>query len=246
MLTYEDYQLINSLKQNDPQAYKLTQKIACFSLESTSHACHDLRNYAALIDNYCQLLALSCEDIKDNPYFQKINQNTRQLISLFDQISQFRYSFREDILKDCNLADYVNCAVQKVCAEYHFEQSEIEFQYDPTKEYLFTCKNSGFLDAIIALLQNAIEACDPDDTSIQIILTEQEQQYCLVIQDNGSGFSDEMMEKGISPFESEKSKHFGLGLSTAAILILKNDGNIHIRNRDRGSEVTITLPKIKS
>lgn len=81
------------------------------------------------------------------------------------------------------------------------------------------------------IITNAVEyAKEKIFISCEIV----EDMFILVVEDDGDGFSPESLEKGISPFYSERKKldnmHLGLGLNICKIIIEKHEGQLLLQN----------------
>ena len=62
--------------------------------------------------------------------------------------------------------------------------------------------------------------------------------------DNGSGFSQDMLEHGIRPFRTSRQRGTGLGLAMVQRFVKDVDGTIKLTNRQpHGACVSLLLPK---
>ncbi|WLR58633.1 ATP-binding protein [Guptibacillus hwajinpoensis] len=62
--------------------------------------------------------------------------------------------------------------------------------------------------------------------------------------DNGSGITDEELEKLGSPFFTTKKNGTGLGLTICKRIVKKHKGNLTIEsNKGKGTIITLTFPK---
>ena len=71
----------------------------------------------------------------------------------------------------------------------------------------------------------------------------------LKVEDDGEGFSEELLRKGMQPFvRGDKSDpgHFGLGLYICRLLCEKHGGSLHLTNGASGAVVTAELKISKS
>jgi signal transduction histidine kinase len=104
--------------------------------------------------------------------------------------------------------------------------------------------------AISNLVKNAIEAM-PDGGNINIYLYDTDDILTIEIEDNGSGISDENVDKIFTPFFTTKGigKGTGLGLPTVYGIIKMHKGKIRLEtntNSDKGATGTkfiIDLPR---
>lgn len=73
-------------------------------------------------------------------------------------------------------------------------------------------------------------------TRIDARIDVQEQQFVLVVEDDGPGFTPDALRRGCAPFFSEapSSDHFGLGLNIACMLCEKHGGSVALENLGSG------------
>jgi signal transduction histidine kinase len=101
-----------------------------------------------------------------------------------------------------------------------------------------------FRQALMNLLQNAMEAVDDKDGYIEIMIGEENRFVRIDISDNGPGISDTLLEKIFEPLVTTKSKGYGLGLAASRQLIEANQGFIDVRSKEGvGSVFSVYLPK---
>ncbi len=236
MLNYNDYEMIRDLRENNKEVYDLIRRIIDYSLESASHACHDLKNHTALISGYCQLLSMTEPAISQNPYVQKIELSVNNQLALFDEIAAFRYSFNSGELTPNRPVELMQKAISKT-------NSAITLQATSDAEgFTLNCNPTHITQAFYAILTNALEACPPENTQINVDCRISDKSFVITVTDNGSGFAPEIIHSATTPFSTDKKNHTGLGLATASTVIYKHKGDLQIANTDSGSQITITFP----
>lgn len=98
--------------------------------------------------------------------------------------------------------------------------------------------------AVYNILANASQAMEQDGV-ISVDIAEQGDTIQLCISDNGPGFSDEALLRGLDPFFTTKEDGTGLGLAIVQSIIQSHAGEIAISNQSSGgAKVCITLPKV--
>lgn len=243
MINYEDYQSIKHLEENDKQSYELLQKISGDFLKTASAGCHDIRNHIASVSSYAQILALKQPEIMSTPAYQNLSSSISRLIALMDSINAYRYTYNTTNKSACDLKELINNAIQKTIIKFPDYKNSIIFTTDNScREYTVNCCAEQMTLAICNVLDNAAEASIYEPRSISISLSPSGAFYEIKITDNGHGFSDEMLHDALTPFKTDKTHHFGLGLSTAANILYMHNGNLTISNTKHGATIAITIP----
>lgn len=105
------------------------------------------------------------------------------------------------------------------------------------------------LQVFINLLNNASDA-SPDDGEIRVAAEAENNRVRLTVTDNGSGISEDDMDRLFEPFftTKEPGKGTGLGLSLVYNIITEHYGSIELfspanKNQKNGTQVVITLPR---
>ncbi|ETR67374.1 MAG: hypothetical protein OMM_11671 [Candidatus Magnetoglobus multicellularis str. Araruama] len=96
--------------------------------------------------------------------------------------------------------------------------------------------------AFLNLLINAMQAM-PDGGLISISVTADWDDIWIVIDDEGEGIPEEILQKIWDPFYTSKEKGTGLGLSIVKNIIEVHGGVISLENRSvDGAQARIRLP----
>ena len=102
---------------------------------------------------------------------------------------------------------------------------------------------------LINLIQNAQDAMvnNTKKPSIKINTNKYKNYLVLSIEDNGPGFSEDILKKAFEPYVTTKSHGTGLGLAIVKKIIEEHEGTIVIENiKSGGSHINIQLPISKS
>ena len=102
---------------------------------------------------------------------------------------------------------------------------------------------------LINLIQNAQDAMvnNTKKPSIKINTNKYKNYLILSIEDNGPGFSEDILKKAFEPYVTTKSHGTGLGLAIVKKIIEEHEGTIVIENiKSGGAHINIQLPISKS
>ena len=100
-----------------------------------------------------------------------------------------------------------------------------------------------FMQVMINLIENSIDACPKNNGRILICLVKEKMgQVTITIEDNGTGIELPLISKIFDPYFSTKKGSMGLGLHMSKIIVEKHlKGHIHVENTSIGICFTITL-----
>ena len=98
-----------------------------------------------------------------------------------------------------------------------------------------------FREVIINLIKNSREA----GSSLCLVRIKRDnERLIVVVEDDGPGFPEKLLNEGITPYFSTKKDGSGLGLVVSQRIIFDHDGTLAIENKpDGGARVIISLPQ---
>jgi nitrogen fixation/metabolism regulation signal transduction histidine kinase len=102
---------------------------------------------------------------------------------------------------------------------------------------------------LINLIQNAQDAMINNTKKPSIKINTNKYKNCLIlsIEDNGPGFSEDILKKAFEPYVTTKSHGTGLGLAIVKKIIEEHEGIIVVENiKSGGAHINIQLPISKS
>ena len=99
------------------------------------------------------------------------------------------------------------------------------------------------------IIKNSIESIQEKaiknnnfDKIINIVIKTNSDYINVIINDNGTGFSDDTIKNIAKPYYTTKNKGSGLGLSIVSKIINDHNGSIYFKNQKNGAIVQINLP----
>jgi signal transduction histidine kinase len=134
--------------------------------------------------------------------------------------------------------------IETVLTIYH---SQIKQGIEVIKSYqpipIILCYPDELIQVWSNLIFNAVQAMNYKGR-LEIQVSQEEQQICVVISDSGGGIPPEILDKVFSPFFTTKpmGEGSGLGLHIARQIVEKHSGNIAVLNTSDGARFTVYLP----
>jgi signal transduction histidine kinase len=98
-----------------------------------------------------------------------------------------------------------------------------------------------FEQAVLNLVINALEAM-PNGGNLTLSVAVQEGEFCVAIQDSGSGIPPEARQHLFQPYFSTKDKGTGMGLALSEKLIGQHGGHIDYSTGPEGTTFRIAVP----
>lgn len=113
------------------------------------------------------------------------------------------------------------------------------------KDQLVNVEQQAIVNALLAILENALEVSEAGQ-HISIHASGNPQRVSIVIEDQGPGIPQAMIDSLFEPFSTGHSNGTGLGLAIAKNALEAHRGSIHAENHVNGARFTITLPCMNS
>jgi two-component system, NtrC family, sensor kinase len=128
---------------------------------------------------------------------------------------------------------------------YQIDES-ICLQLEATGPLQVHLPESGLRQALLNLLLNAADAIEENTGWIEVQVREAHELH-INVSDNGTGFSEDMLEHGIRPFRTSRQRGTGLGLAMVQRFVKDMGGTITLSNLiPHGARVSIVLPNVYS
>jgi len=146
-----------------------------------------------------------------------------------------------------NIVDTITQAVDSLSDT--FQEKSIKVVFESQYKEILISANPLKVDLIISnIIQNAIDALEKiKKPFIKIIIKENNHWADVIIEDNAGGVDKNIMEKMFSPYFTTKEvgKGLGLGLAITYEIIQEYNGNITVKNHNKGAQFIISLPLLE-
>ncbi|NBW37220.1 MAG: sensor histidine kinase [Cytophagia bacterium] len=176
-------------------------------------------------------------------YVHRIDLSMHQMNDLLKSLSLFTQASLEEVFfEHVHLATLVENAKDRLQYQDGFNLVRFDIQIDKT----LTIKTDAILvsEALKALIINAIIFRGSVEPFVCVKASMINNNIDIIVEDNGEGMTDEVMQKAFNIFYrgSEKSKGTGLGLYMVKKIVQRLGGNVRLKQLTKGLSVTISLP----
>lgn len=143
---------------------------------------------------------------------------------------------------------HANELVNSACARvYGNSRPRARVVQELTEVPLLVADRWRLLQAVVQLLQNALDALpedDADDAVVVIRTSATEEHVVISVLDTGAGIDDVVKAHMFEPFYSSRSGHRGLGLCMVASAARQHGGDVRVYSRaGEGARVDLVLPR---
>lgn len=200
---------------------------------------HEIRNPLTTVRGYLQYF-ISKEKIKD------FNDQFTVMIEELDRanviITEFLSLAKDKALhmEYCNLNDTISTIAPLLQADAL--HSGHNLQLDLGNIPAIHIDKKEIRQVLLNLFRNSVEATPPNGT-IRIQTRVVNNQVTLSVQDNGSGISQEILDKIGLPFTTTKDKGTGLGLSVCYRIAERHKAKLKIDTGIAGTTVSMIFPQ---
>jgi two-component system NtrC family sensor kinase len=144
------------------------------------------------------------------------------------------------------LASMRECVESVLTILNHRLKENVRVETSFSEVDLVECYPGPLNQAIMNLVTNAIDALGEDGGSIRIETHVQDDEFSIVVEDDGAGIAPAIRERVLEPFFTTKAVGHGtgLGLSITYSIVLKHGGSLTLTDRPRGgTRAVIRIPK---
>lgn len=218
-----------------------------FLASAADNVCNQLRGIlASTFGSTAQLGQSSalCSDLNARDHLSNINQGLYRILRMITQLDRCG----NGRVAQCEMGrvELVGCleqladGVRALCAE-----AGVELVTKLPAPPLFTVGDEGQLTyAVLSLISNSMGHAPQQGGRITLSLEEQDGQAVIIIADNGSGFSADLLSDPLwnQPQRLLFGRGLGLGLPLAQRIASDHGGTVVASSSPAGSQVVISIP----
>jgi nitrogen fixation/metabolism regulation signal transduction histidine kinase len=207
--------------------------------EVAAELAHEIRNPLAGIQMAFSNLRHEITGSDQLERLDLINAELKRITRLLnDMLDQSRHS--PEVSSSLDLSILISDLV--TLTRYQIAES-IHLEIDVPSPLFVHLPESGTRQALLNLILNAADAFEGNPGAICVKAYTDKQGLCIVVLDDGSGFSKDMLEHGIRPFHTSRKRGTGLGLAMVQRFVKDVGGSISLANQStHGARVSLLLP----
>jgi hypothetical protein len=182
---------------------------------------------------------------KNDPEIQdKVAEYSTTLINQIDTMSSIAEAFSNFAKMPAQQSEMLNVPKIVKLALDIFNENYIQFSSEK-EEILAKFDRTQLIRVITNLVKNAIQAMEGQESPrIMVSIHEEEENVCVIISDNGTGISEENLEKVFEPKFTTKSSGMGLGLAMVKNIVETYNGSITFTSKQgKGTTFRVRFPK---
>lgn len=232
----------------------IEQKVSDLKLRFFTNISHELRTPLTLIAGPVeQILSNSRLDNEVREQLLLVERNTGRMLRLVNQILDFRKIQNHKMKMQVQQIDAVEF-VRGIMESFYAiaDERQIDFGLESKQTSIYIWADADKLENVIFnLLSNAFKYT-PRGKQIAVVITENEKQLLISVQDKGIGISENKQKSLFVRFENMIDRNLfnqpssGIGLSLVKELVEMHKGEIALESTlGVGSNFTIILPKGK-
>ncbi|GGB90573.1 hybrid sensor histidine kinase/response regulator [Dyadobacter sediminis] len=199
---------------------------------------HEVRNPLTNVNLSAEQLEMELVDEDQKFYTQIIKRNCNRINDLISQLLQ--PSSSTDIeLVESSVHMVLEQAIGAALDRVQLKRIQIVNQF-AEEELALPLDSVSLQMAFLNLITNAIEAMEEDQGVLRITTKNLGDSIQVIFADNGSGISEEHMDKIFEPYFTGKNNGMGIGLSTTMSIIHAHHGRIDVQS-EVGVGTTFTI-----
>ena len=218
--------------------------------EMASGIAHEVRNPLTSIKGFIQLMMKKQDKSNFNNYLEIVLGEIERIDALIGEFQTLARPLRQPNLVRTDLSKVVSEVIMLM--EPHAGQKQVMLEYSLQGE-LFNeaglwvkADIPQLKQVLINLIKNAVDAVTAGGR-VRITLNRSQDMPAIVIEDNGTGIPQDIINKLGTPFFTTKEGGTGLGLSVCYTIIHNHGGKIDVTSKvGEGTAFTVMFPPLEA
>ena len=243
MLVDEYNSMVTELENSAQKLAKNERELAW--REMAKQVAHEIKNPLTPMKLSVQHLERALQPDDPN-YHEKLSRFSLKMIQQIDTLTSIADEFSNFAkMPKANMEETELLIVLKSTIELFKETNNVTISFKtPIPNAIINGDQKQLTRVFNNLIKNAIQAI-PDERAgeIEVSLKQNENNFIIQIQDNGSGISEELLDKIFVPNFTTKSTGTGLGLAMVKQIVETHNGEIYFETElSQGTSFYVSLP----
>ena len=174
-------------------------------------------------------------------YLEIIQRNSKRIDDLINELmdSTRYYKMKLEVV---SLQSVMNDAIEVAQDRLMLSKVKLVVKYSPATAYALVDKEKIRI-AFLNLIINAIESMEENKGIMTISVSSRPHFHEVLIEDNGCGMTENVLQNLFEPYFTSKPNGLGLGLANTQAIIVSHKATISVSSTiDKGSTFTISFP----
>lgn len=216
--------------------------------EMAKQVAHEIKNPLTPMRLSIQLLQQAWKDKKPD-IDQRIDRVTKTMLEQIDTLSSIASAFSDfaKMPKPSNERIDLKDSLESAIELFRETSGDVVFDFETGKietAYVWADREQ-LLRVFNNLLKNALQSIPEDrEGKILVTLSKQKEQYIVTVKDNGTGISEDVIDKIFVPNFTTKTAGMGLGLAMVKNIVETTGGRIWFETtKGAGTTFFVSLPE---
>ncbi|WP_018613772.1 hybrid sensor histidine kinase/response regulator [Segetibacter koreensis] len=190
---------------------------------------HEVRNPLNNINLSIEQLIQQANDEDSKLYLDIVQRNGKRIGDLITELLNSSRLSSQISLERTSLQSVMDFAIAAALDRMTLKHIALEVSY-PKKDCFSLLDPEKIKLAFLNIIINAIEAMEEDKGRLSVAIHTTDEEHIVEITDNGSGISEENMQRLFEPYFTSKRNGMGLGLASTLNIIQSHNAHIDVKS----------------
>lgn len=201
---------------------------------------HEVRNPLNNINlSVEQLVQLQTENSDLELYVDIVRRNSKRISDLIEELLHSSRLSSKMSLERLSLQTVMDSAISAAIDRMTLKRIRLQLSY-PKQDCRAMLDAEKIQLAFLNIIINAIEAMEEGSGVLSISIRCKEEEHAVEISDNGSGISEDNMQRLFEPYFTSKRNGMGLGLAATLNILQSHNALIDVKS-ELGAGTTFTI-----
>jgi signal transduction histidine kinase len=190
---------------------------------------HEVRNPLNNINLSVEQLIQQVAEGDSKLYLDIVQRNGKRIGDLITELLNSSRLSSQINLEKRSLQETMDSAIQAAIDRMTLKRIDLQVSY-PETDCLVLLDPEKIQLAFLNIIINAVEAMEEGTGKLKITITTTDEEHFVEIEDNGSGISEENMQRLFEPYFTSKRNGMGLGLASTLNIIQSHNAHIDVKS----------------